>query len=115
MEHLLWTHVNWGGFQWPRFPEPPSRRTTEHETQDASSIEASEAPSIRRLDGEITRLEDIAFAGGTYCEVWVGRWVKGGGEDEKVSLSLNTSVLLIKLFLGSLESTSHTQVTREGA
>lgn len=41
--------------------------------------------------------------------------MKGGGEDEKVSLSLTTSVLLIKLFLGSLESTSHTQITREGA
>lgn len=115
LKYLLWTHVNWGGFQWPQFPEPPPRRITEHETQDASPVEGNEPPPIRRLDGEITRLEDIAFAGGTYCEVWVGRWVKGGGEDEKVSLSLTTSVLLKKFFLGSLESTSHTQITREGA
>lgn len=113
--YLLWTHVNCGGFQWPRFPEPPSRRTTEEGIQDPLPVEANEVPSIKRLDGEITRLEDIAFAGGTYCEVWVGRWVKGSGEVEKVSLSLTTVFLLIKLFLGSLESTSRTQVTGEGA
>ena len=117
LECLLWTHVNWGGFQWLRFQEPPPRHTTEYEMQDVQSVEANEAPSFKRLDGEVTKLEDIAFAGGTYYEVWVGRWVKGGGEKaevEKVSLSLTTSVLLIKLFVGSFESTSHTQVTREG-
>jgi hypothetical protein len=91
---------------------------TEREVQDTPPIEADEAPPVKRLDGEVTRLGTISFSGGTYCEVWVGQWVKGGGakvEVEKVSLSLTTSILLMELFVGSLESTSHTHVTREGA
>lgn len=27
------------------------------------------------------KLGEIAFAGGTHCEVWVGQWEKGGGEE----------------------------------
>ena len=63
-------------------------RTAKHETpddqSDGQSIEADEPPPIKRLDGEVTRLGDMPFAGGMYCEVWVGRWVKsannGSGE-----------------------------------
>jgi len=81
-----------------------------------------EIPLVKRLDGEVTRLGEIAFAGGMYCEVWVGRWEKGsregtGGEKvdvEKVSLSLATSILLTRVVIGGLESTSNTQVTGEG-
>jgi len=82
-----------------------------------------ETPLVKRLDGEVTSIGDIAFAGGMYCEVWVGRWEKGGregiGEEkvdvEKVSLSLTTPILLIWLVIGGLESTSNTQVTGTGA
>ena len=88
--------------QQPRSPETPSSRSTEHEIQDTQPIEASEPPPIKRLDGEIKRLGDIAFAGGTFCEVWVGEWSKGskeegGGEEidgekiEKVSIGFTAS------------------------
>jgi len=65
------------------------------------SVEANEAPPVKRLDGEVTKLRDIAFAGGVHCEVWRGVWERGSGEGidekkvgdkglsvEKVSLSL---------------------------
>lgn len=111
LDYLLWTHASRGGFQLLQSHEPPPpRRTTEHEIKDIQPPEANEAPSIRRLDGEVTRLEEIAFAAGTYCEVWEGRWAKGGGEKaevEKVSLNLTAFILLIRFFVGSLESTSH--------
>ena len=100
-----------------RFDEPLPHRTAEHEIQ-SQSAEANEAPPVKRLDKEVTRLGEIAFAGGMYCEVWVGRWEKGGGERgsgegvggeksgdkgaggekgdvEKVNLNLITFILLI--------------------
>jgi hypothetical protein len=100
---------------------------------ERESGEVNEAPPVKQLDGEITRLEEIPFAGGTYCEVWVGRWVKEvgtekpggreagrektGGEKtdgEKVSFNLVTSILPTRLFVGGLESTPNNQIAREG-
>ena len=81
---------------------PPQR------IQDTQPVQANE---ITRLDGEVTKLRETPFARGTYCEVWEGQWVKLGGEVEKVSLSLATSILLTGLVAGGLESTSN----REGA
>ena len=83
-----------------RFNEPLPRQP----------VEANEAPPVKRLDGEVTRLEEIAFAGGTYCEVWVGRWEKRGGEvgGEKVGLSFAVFVLLTFSLAGGLESTPDT-------
>lgn len=106
-------------FQIPQFHEPLSRRTTE---QDAQSIKTDETSLVKRLDKEVTKIGDIAFAGGMYCEVWEGEWKKGGGkggggenvEVEKVSLGFAIPILLIG-FVGSPEGTSNTQVTREGA
>lgn len=79
------------------------------------SVEADEAPPIKRLDGEVTVVDEMAFGGGEYCEVWVGQWTKGGGEKaevEKVSLSPATPIPLIALFVGGLENTSNTHATR---
>ena len=115
-----------------------SRRTLEGETQEDQLPGANEAPSVKRLDGEVTKLGEIAFAGGANCEIWVGRWKKGGegvggekvdgekvdgekvdgdgdGDGEKVCLSVTTSIPLTRFFIGSLENTSDTQVTGEGA
>jgi len=99
----------------------------EHETQSNRSVEVNEAPTVKRLDGDVTRVEEVSIAGGLYCEVWEGRWERGSGEGisrekvgdkgvrgEKVSLSPTASILLIWLFVGGLESTPSTQVTREG-
>ena len=55
------------------------RHTTGSETQDTQSVEANEPPPVKRLDGQVTRIGDIAFAGGMYCDVWVGEWKKSGG------------------------------------
>jgi len=106
--------------------EPP-RHTVEHEIQDTQSVETNEAPPVKRLDGEVTRQGDVAFAAGAYCDVWVGRWEKRSGERgsgeaggekvevEKVSLSLVTSIPLIRRSVGGLKSTSNNHVTRAGA
>ncbi|KAF9651706.1 kinase-like protein [Thelephora ganbajun] len=66
------------------FHEPLLLRTTKPGTQESQLVETDEAPPVKRLDGEVTKLGDIAFAGGTHCEVWIGRWEKGGGK--KVAL-----------------------------
>ena len=102
-------------FQGLRFSEPLPRRTTEHKTREP--VEVNEAPSVKQLDGEVTKEGEIAFGEGAYCEVWKGRWKKGGGEEigEIVSFSLTTSILLTWLFVGGLESTSDTQCNRGGA
>lgn len=79
------------------------------------SVEADEAPPVKRLDGGVTISGDIAFGGGMYCEVWVGQWMKGGGEKtevEKVSLSPIAPISLIGLFVGGPENTSNAQATR---
>jgi hypothetical protein len=60
--------------------------------------EYNEPLPIKRMDGEVTREGETAFAGGMCFEVWVGRWKKGGGEEaggEKVSLGFTTSTLLM--------------------
>ena len=87
-----------------RFNGPWPRRTA-----DRGLVEASEAPPVKRLDGEVTRQGEIAFAGGTRCEVWVGQWRKFGFE--KVSLSPTAFILLMCLFIGGLENI----LTGEGA
>ena len=75
--------------------------TAVHETQEAPMNESSDPPPVKRLNGKITRTGDLPFAGGTYCEVWVGLWDKGGEEagrekadPEKVSLGLADSTPL---------------------
>ncbi|KAF9649126.1 kinase-like protein [Thelephora ganbajun] len=71
------------------FRELLRRRTAEPETQDSQLVEANTASPVKQLDGEVTRLGEVALAGGMYCEVWIGRWEKGGGEKtdvEKVAL-----------------------------
>ena len=104
-----------------RFIESLPCRTTERETQESQSVEANETPPVKRLDGEVVRevmrRGETAFAGGTYCRVWVGWWEKGGGEvgREKVSLGLATSILLTRPLVAGLESISKTQCNRESA
>ena len=107
-----------------RSNEPLPPPNTERE-----SSEINEAPPVKQLDGEVTRLEEVPFARGTYCEVWVGRWVKevgaekpgsgeAGGEKtdgEKVSSSLVASIMPRRLFVGGLENTPNIQIAREGA
>ena len=92
-----------------------------NEPQRTSSDVSSE-PSIKKLNGKVTRNEELPFAEGTYYEVWIGLWDKGGEEvgrektdPEKVGLSFPTTILVTLEFAGGLESTSSTQVIREGA
>jgi len=106
--------------------EPLLRRAIERGIHEGQPLE-DKVPPIKRLDGEVRMLGKVAFARGTYCEVWVGWRDEGGrkrgseGVDrrevdvEKVSLSLVTPILLRWLFVGSIESTSNSQDAREGA
>lgn len=87
--------------------------------QDIQSVRSDEVSPIKRLDGEVTRLQKRPFAGGAYCEVWVGQWVKDWGkgrgvEVEKVSLSPTTSILLTGHFVGCPENISN-RLACEGA
>lgn len=61
--------------------DPPPRQTTEPETQGSHSVEATQPPSVKRLDGEVTRGEERPIAGGMYCDVWIGYWKKSSGEE----------------------------------
>ena len=130
-------NIGFADIQKVRFNEPPLRRITEQKTRDNQPVEANEVPPIRRLDGEVVREGDIAFAGGMHFEVWIGRWEKGGRKEggegvggetidykeasgekvgvEKVGSSPAISIPLIWLFVGGLESVPNAQVTREGA
>ena len=80
----------------------------EPETTESHSAETGSPPPVKILNGEITRQGIIPFAEGTYCEVWTGRWEKGGwervngdatGKDKsdrkKVSANFATPTLLI--------------------
>ena len=83
-----------------RFNEPLPPRTTRQGTRDSQSVDASELPPTRRLNGEVVKLGEIPFFGGTCYELWTGQWRKGAGEVggervEKVSLSPTTPILLI--------------------
>ena len=64
--------------------------------QESRPVDHSELPSVKRLDRKVTRKGDIPFAGGVYCEVWVGFLDNGGGkaDPEKAGLSLTTPILL---------------------
>ena len=107
--------VGFVNIQKVRFNEPSLIRTTEPESQP---VETNETPSVKRLDGEVVRLGEIAFSGGTYCEIWAGRWKKPGDKEadgEKVSPSLIAYIPLMSLFVGGLESISIAQVLREDA
>jgi hypothetical protein len=32
-------------------------------------------PTIKKLDGEVTRTSDLAIAGGMYSDIWMGLWL----------------------------------------
>ena len=102
-----------------RFNEQSLRRPEEQEKRENQPVETDGAGPVKRLDGEVVRLGEVAFAAGTYCEVWVGRRENSETESgvEKVSLSLTIPIQLMWLFVGGIEDPSSTQVTsiREGA
>ena len=82
--------------------ESLSRKTAERGIPESRSVEANGPPPVRRLDGEVKKQGDFAFAEGNYCEVWVGLWEKVGGKEvgsEKVnagkSVRVSASILLI--------------------
>ena len=77
--------------------------------------ESSDPPPVKQLNGKITREGELAFAGGTYCEVWIGLWDKGSEEagrekadPEKVILGHVDSTPLTPAFVGGFEGTSST-------
>jgi hypothetical protein len=40
-------------------------------------------PSVKNLNGEVNKLGDLAIAGGTYSDIWLGKWLG----DEKARFS----------------------------
>jgi len=83
-----------------RFDELLQPRAVRQGTRDSQSVNVSELPPAKRLDGEVVREGEIAYSGGMYCEVWAGKWKKGVVEIgvervEKVSPGLTAAILLI--------------------
>lgn len=114
--------MGWLIFDIPKvqFNVPPPDGAAGRETRRSQSRNVNDPLHIERLDGEVTRLGEFAYSGGEYCEVWVGRWRKGGRqlgreEDyaEKVSLGTTTTTLLTWPFVDCFEGFESTQVTRE--
>ena len=99
--------------QTSRSSEPPLHRIAEHEIQNVQSTKANGVMPVRRLDGEVTKTDDVAFTAGPHCEIWRGQWVKGG-DVEKVRLRHFMSTPLTWPFVGGLENASSTSVIREG-
>ena len=100
---------------------PPPRRVVNRESRESQLAGAGGVPPVKRLDGEVVRQGNCAFASGPYWEVWEGRWKKGGraevgGEetDKKVSSNLNIPTLLTRPFVGDTESTSRAEIVGEG-
>ena len=86
-----------------KISQPTSASTTAVNTGPTTN----EVLPVRLLDGEVKRLGDIAFTGGTHCEVWRGEWVKGG-DVEEVRLRIIMSTPLTWPFVGGFENTSST-------
>ena len=73
-----------------QFNVPPSCNVTGRGTQESK---LDEPLPVKRLDGEVTKLSELAFAGGPLSELWEGQWKKDGGKKEEVGSSFATSVL----------------------
>jgi len=76
-----------------QYSVPSPRRVAEPGTRET---QIDEVPPIKLLDGEVTVRGELAFAGGTHCELWRGQWKKGGGIEETgetVGSSLTTLIL----------------------
>lgn len=88
------------------------QRASRHETLGNHSIEAMQLSPIKVLNGKITKLGEIPFAEGRYCEVWVGLLQKGNGREtgrggadtKKVSVNPTISIPLMLFTAGGLES-----------
>ena len=101
---------------------PPPRRIVKRGSRENRLAGANGVPPVKRLDGEVVRQGNCAFASGLYWEVWEGRWKKCGraeggteGTDERVRLSLTIPIPLTRSFIGRYEDTSRTKTIREGA
>ena len=59
-------------------------------------------PTIKKLNGEVTRTSELAVAGGMYSDIWMGLWL----EEEKVRhmKSYCRLIHLATLLLGRIES-----------
>jgi hypothetical protein len=48
-------------------------------------------PTIKKLDGEVTRTSESPLAGGMYSDIWMGLWL----EEEKVRCMTDMTVSFI--------------------
>jgi len=111
------------GVQRARSTVPPLGCVAKRGARDSYLVEAGGVQSVKRLNEEVTRQEELTSAGGTNCDVWVGRWRRccreGGGREEvyeeKVRLSLTTSTPLTWVFVGRVENASSVEGIGEGA
>ena len=95
---------------------PPPRQTSEHKSPENHPMGVMQPPSVRVLNGMVTRQEEEPFTEGKSCQVWVGQLSNSGGENDSgegvggggagtktVSVNLAISISLMRLSAGSLE------------
>jgi hypothetical protein len=84
---------------------PPDPRDGERYLQYQRSLMALHRatgipPSVKRLNGEVTKIGDLAIAGGTYSDIWLGMWLgekKASVVDEKFEVKMHNSHLQVAL------------------
>jgi hypothetical protein len=47
-------------------------------------------PSVKVLNGEVTKVGDLAIAGGTYSDIWIGAWL---GEKKVIIKSTHAYIM----------------------
>jgi hypothetical protein len=68
----------------PVLPPSPQPSVEVHSEQYAITqrimrelVQMGVAPKVRLLDGEVLKVGEVAQAGGTYSDVWLGDWLNG--------------------------------------
>jgi hypothetical protein len=65
----------------PQIPDGPGHQYLRYQ-RDLIILhrETGIPPTIKKLNGEVTRTSELAVAGGMYSDIWMGLWL----EEEKV-------------------------------
>lgn len=86
------------------FPQPEPRDSERYLQYQRGLINLHRTtgipPTVKRLNGEITKLGDLAVAGGTYSDIWLGMWLC----EKKVRLILILTNYDLSTHSGCIES-----------
>ena len=106
--------------------EPLPHETAKHEAPVNHPVGAGQPPTVKLLNGMVTRQGENPLAEGRFCRVWEGQLNNSGGENgsgeeigrggagtKKVSVNLAIPISLMPFSVGSLEGAQATSTARE--